>query len=321
MSGKDLFLLDCTIRDGGLINQHDFDHSFVRSLFEAVSAAGVDCVELGYICSRDLVPDGRFGPWKFCCSEDLGRVVDKTASRSMVSVMADVGRVRLEEVGPASESPVDMIRVASYVSGIDEAIDMTLDFHGKGYETTINVMAISRESGSALDSALRRINDSSPARTIYIVDSFGALDPRGTEKLVDRFRANLPGKRVGFHGHNNQQLALANTLAAMERGAVALDGTVFGMGRAAGNCPLELLLGRLEDRGADLRPILDLIAKRFLPLKEKVEWGYIIPYALTGLLNRHPREAMELRGSENRDAYRDFYETLLDTGGNEERNG
>jgi len=216
---------------------------------------------------------------------------------------------------------VDMIRVATYVAGMDEAIDMTADFDAKGYETTINVMAVSKESDYDLDKALHRIWEESPARTIYIVDSFGALVPKETGRLVDRFRAALPGKRIGFHGHNNQQLALANTLTAIDHGAVDVDGTVFGMGRAAGNCPLELLLGRLAERKADLGPILDLIADLFIPLREKVEWGYIIPYALTGLLNKHPREAMKLRDSAEKDAYREFYERLTAPERDEGRSG
>ncbi len=320
MCGQDFFVLDCTIRDGGLVNGHHFDHRLVRALFEAVSAAGVDCVELGYRSTRDLFPSGEYGPWKFCDDEDLRRVVDGSGSRARVSVMVDVGRVDPGDLKPAAESPIDLIRVASYVSGIDEAIKLTAEFDRKGYETTINVMAVSRESDSAIDNALRWIAEGSPAGTIYIVDSFGSLDPAGTGALVDRFRAALHGKTIGFHGHNNQQLALANTLEAINHGVSHVDGTVYGMGRAAGNCPLELLLGRLTDRGGDLRPVLDLIAREFIPLREEVEWGYIIPYALTGLLNRHPREAMELRSGAGRNSFREFYERLTD-GEKEEAEG
>ncbi|MDP6685928.1 MAG: nucleoid-structuring protein H-NS, partial [Candidatus Omnitrophota bacterium] len=121
-------------------------------------------------------------------------------------------------------------------------------------------------------------------------------------------------REVGFHGHNHQQLAFGNTIEAIIHGANYLDATVYGIGRAAGNCPLELLLGFLKNPKFDIRPILDLISKEFIPLRNKIEWVYIIPYAISGMLNEHPKAAMALRNSSKKEDYREFYESLLSTG-------
>jgi len=305
-------VLDCTIRDGGLINNHDFDHRFVREVYKAVSAAGVDYIEMGYKNSKELFSPKEFGPWKFCDDDDLKKVSEGVESKTKISVMVDVGRVNLEDVKPASQSPVGMIRVASYVKDIDKAIYMVNHFADKGYETTINIMAISKDQGPELEEALHQIEKESAAEVVYIVDSFGSLYQESTEHLVKLFKSILKTKEVGFHGHNHQQLAFGNTIEAIIHDANYLDGTVYGIGRAAGNCPLELLIGFLKNPKFDIRPILDLISQEFIPLRNKIEWGYIIPYAISGMMNEHPRTAMALRKSERRENYREFYESFMD---------
>ena len=314
MFREQIKVLDCTIRDGGLVNNHDFGHRFVRQVYENLSKAGIDYMEIGYKNSRELFSSSEYGAWKFCDDEDIKKIIDGIESNLKLSVMVDVGRVNLDDVRPASDSPVDMIRVASYVKDIDKAIFMVNHFVDKGYETTINIMAISRDQGPELDEALHQIESESKAEVIYIVDSFGSLYQETTEWLVKRFQDILKTKEVGFHGHNHQQLAFGNTIEAIIHGANYLDGTIYGMGRAAGNCPLELLIGFLKNPKFDIRPILDLISEEFIPLREKLEWGYIIPYAISGMMNEHPRAAMALRNSDDKENYREFYESLTNTG-------
>jgi len=306
-------VLDCTIRDGGLINNHDFDHRFVREVYKAVSAAGVDYFEIGYKNSKRLFSPEEYGPWKFCDDEDIERVIEGVTTNTKISVMVDVGRVDIDDIKPASESPVDMIRVASYVKDIDKAIFLVNHFADKGYKTTVNIMAISRALDNELNEALYQLEEESKAEVIYIVDSFGSLYQESTEFLVKKYKSILKTKEVGMHGHNHQQLAFCNTIEAIIHGANYVDGTVYGIGRAAGNCPLELLIGFLKNPKFDIRPILEVISKEFIPLREKIEWGYIIPYAITGMLNEHPRTAMALRKSEKKEDYREFFESMLST--------
>ena len=303
-------VLDCTIRDGGLINNHNFDHKFVRKVYKALSEAGVDYMEVGYKNSKKLFPEKNFGVWKFCEDDDIKKVIDGIESQTKISVMVDVGRVDIDDVKSHNESPVDMIRVASYVKDIDKAIYLVNHFTEKGYETTVNIMAISRALDNELNEALQQLEEESKAKVIYIVDSFGALYQESTEFLIKKAKNILKTKEVGMHAHNNQQLAFANTIEAIIHNANYVDGTIYGLGRAAGNCPLELLIGFLKNPKFDIRPILDLISKEFIPLREKMEWGYIIPYAITGMLDEHPKAAMELRDSSKKENYREFYDNL-----------
>ncbi len=304
-------VLDCTIRDGGLINNHDFDFKFVRAVYKALSEAGVDYMEIGYKNSKRLFSAQEFGKWKFCDDEDIKKVIEGIASKTKISVMVDVDRVDIEDIPPRKESPVSMVRVASYVKDIDKAIYLVNHFADKGYETTVNIMAISRALDNELNEALQQLEHESKANVVYIVDSFGALYQETTEFLIKKAKSILKTKEVGIHAHNNQQLAFGNTIEAIIHDANYVDGTIYGLGRAAGNCPLELILGFLKNPKFDIRPILDVISQEFIPLREKMEWGYIIPYAITGILDEHPRAAMALRNSDKKENYREFYESLV----------
>ena len=304
-------VLDCTVRDGGLINNHDFDKRFVREVYKALSAAGVDYMEVGYKNTKRLFSPKEFGMWKFCDDDVIREVTDGIASKTKISVMVDVDRVDIDDVVPCKESPVDMIRVASYVKDIDKAIFLVNHFADKGYETTVNIMAISRALDNELNEALHQLEGESKAKVVYIVDSFGALYQETTEFLIKKAKGILKSKEVGMHGHNNQQLAFGNTIEAIIHDANYVDGTVYGIGRAAGNCPLELILGFLKNPKFDIRPIFDLISKEFIPLRQRIEWGYIIPYAITGMLDEHPRTGMALRKTDKKENYLEFYDSLI----------
>ncbi len=310
MYRPEIKVLDCSIRDGGLMNNHQFSLDLVRKVYKALSEAGVDYIELGYRNSKKMFSADEYGPWKFCTDEDIYRAIDGIESNSKISVMADVGRVDMEDIKPASESPIDMIRTAVYVKDIDKAIAMTNTFSDLGYETTINIMALSRDQGFELDEALNQIENECQADVIYIVDSFGSMYQESVAHLVKKFKSVIKTKELGFHGHNNQQLAFSNTIEAIIHNANYLDGTIFGIGRAAGNCTLELLIGFLKNPKYTIRPILDLIAEDFIPMQRDLEWGYMIPYAMTGMTNNHPRAAMQFLKTEERDKYSAFYDEI-----------
>src|SRR3989339_70575 len=131
-------VFDCTVRDGGLINNHDFDNKFVREVYKALSLAGVDYMEIGYKNSKNLFSPKEYGKWKFCDDEDIKRAIDGIESRTKIAVMVDIGRVEMEDVKPKKDSPVDMIRVACYIKEVDKAIFMANHFAEKGYETAVN---------------------------------------------------------------------------------------------------------------------------------------------------------------------------------------
>jgi 4-hydroxy 2-oxovalerate aldolase len=304
-------VLDCTIRDGGLMNNHNFDLRFVRAVYKALSEAGIDYMEIGYKNSQRLFSSKEFGKWKFCNDQDIQEVIQGIESQTKISVMVDVDRVDVDDVLPKKDSPVDMIRVATYVKDVDKAIYLVNHFADKGYETTVNIMAISRALDNELTECLQQLEKECKAQIIYIVDSFGSLYQETTEFLIKKAKNILKTKEVGMHAHNNQQLAFANTIEAIIHDANYVDGSIFGLGRAAGNCPTELILGFLKNPKYDIRPILDVISKEFVPLQKKIEWGYFIPYAITGILDEHPRTAIALRESDKKENYREYYESLV----------
>jgi len=304
-------VLDCTIRDGGLMNNHNFDTRFVRAVYQALSEAGIDYMEIGYKNSRRLFNPKEYGKWKFCQDQDILEAIANIKSQTKISVMVDVDRVDAEDVLPKKDSPVDMIRVATYVKDVDKAIHLVNHFADKGYETTVNIMAISRALDNELTECLEQLEKESKAQIVYIVDSFGSLYQETTEFLVKKAKNILVSKEVGMHAHNNQQLAFSNTIEAIIHNANYVDGSIYGLGRAAGNCPTELILGFLKNPKYDIRPILDVISKEFVPLQKKIEWGYFIPYAITGILDEHPRTAIALRESDKKENYREYYESLV----------
>jgi 4-hydroxy 2-oxovalerate aldolase len=204
---------------------------------------------------------------------------------------------------------IDLIRVACYIKEVDKALELVNQFNILGYETSINIMAVSNAMEYELKKALAKINDSN-VDIVYIVDSYGCLLSEDIIYLTQIFKEHLPNKFLGIHAHNNLQMAFSNTFFASNHGVLFLDSSIYGMGRAAGNCPTELLIGTLRSTKYDIKPILKLIQDLFVPLREKVEWGYLIPYTITGLLNEHPRSAMRLRGSKEKDSYLEFYNLL-----------
>lgn len=313
----ELQILDCTIRDGGLINSHRFTDQVVRAVYEACLASGVDAMEIGYKNSPNQFPTDQFGPWKHCQEEDMRRVVgdhDAAATGLKLAAMADAGGKSdwKKQIIPAADSVLDVIRVACYVSQIPEAVEMIHHAHELGYETTCNIMAISAVQDAEIDQALEELAET-PAGTIVVVDSYGALYREQIDDLVKRYlaMAQATGKHVGIHAHNNLQLAFANTLEAIILGANRADATCLGLGRGAGNCPMEILIGFLKNPKFKQRPILDVIQNHILPLKEKLDWGPSIPYNLTGRFNLHPRSAMAFRASDTPDDYLKFYDQTI----------
>ncbi|WP_089742265.1 aldolase catalytic domain-containing protein [Gracilibacillus ureilyticus] len=299
-------MLDCTIRDGGLVNNWDFSVEFVRELYASLSKAGVDYMEIGYKNSPKLLPSEGVGPWRFCDEKLLKETIPEK-NFTKLSAIVDIGRVDEDDILPCEESHIDLIRVACYLKDVNKAIALVEKFHSMGYETSVNIMAVSNALEPDLIEALEKLNESN-VDIIYVVDSFGSLYNRDIKYLVEKFKMHAPKKKLGIHAHNNLQLAFSNTVLAAENGVQFLDSSVYGMGRAAGNCPTELVLGYLDDPQYDIAPVLDVLEKLFIPLREEVEWGYLIPYTITGLLNEHPRTAMALRKSENKDEYRKFYD-------------
>lgn len=306
-------VVDATLRDGGLVNDFYFTDEFVKALYQANIDAGVDYMEMGYRASKKVFDESKFGKWKFCSDEHIREIVGENDTDLKLAVMADIGRHDKDDFDQKVNSPVDLIRVATYMHQLPDAIDMIEDAAKKGYETSCNIMAISTSQESDLKAGLEMVCKS-PVDVIYIVDSFGSIYPEEMARVADIYMefATKYNKTLGIHAHNNQQLAFANTIEAAAQGVSLLDATMMGMGRGAGNCAMELLLSFLKNPKYNVFPVLKFIEEHMLPLKESgAVWGYDIPYLLTGRLNQHPSAAIDyIKSGETH--YADFYTDLLD---------
>jgi len=304
-------ILDCTIRDGGLMNNHLFDDKVVKAVYTACVNGGIDYMELGYKSSKKIFSPSQHGRWKFCSEDDVRHIVGENDTALKLSVMADAERTDYhEDILPCDQSVFDMVRVASYIHQIPTAMDMIKDAHDKGYETTLNLMAVSTITEWELDKALE-ILAGSEVNAIYLVDSFGSLYSEQIHYLIRKYLryTGQKGKTVGMHAHNNQQLAYGNSIEAVIMGANMLDGSMAGLGRGAGNCPIELLIGFLHNPKYHLRPVLECIQEHIEPMREKLLWGFDIPYMITGLLNRHPRAAIEFNTTVDRGNLVKFFDS------------
>lgn len=300
-------VLDCTIRDGGICNDWAFDHGLVARVHGALAAAGVDYMEVGYWSDPGSFADEAVGPWRFCAESDLARAVQPGPMK--LSTMVDIGRIRPQDIPDKSATVIDAVRIATYAHQLEEArrvLDRCLE---AGYETFVNVMAVSTLPPDDVDRSLLKLAGSG-VHNVAIVDSFGALFPFHVRYLVHKYMNYLgEGVRVGVHFHNNLEQAFANSVVAIDEGVDVVDATVHGMGRGAGNCPLELLLFYLDNPRYDVAPILDLI-EEFASMRQDLRWGYHLPYALTGYFNVHPRAGIDRMARPDRHQVRDMFEAL-----------
>ena len=308
----DVRVLDCTLRDGGLVNNFAFSDEFVRDLYLANIKAGVDYMEMGYRASKKVFDESKFGKWKFCSDEHIREIVGDNDTDLKIAIMADIGRHDKNDFDQKVNSPVDLVRVAAYIHQMPEAIDMIEDAAKKGYETSCNIMAISNAQETDIKAALEMLGQT-PVDCIYIVDSFGSIYPEEMARVVDLYMnaATKYNKKLGIHAHNNQQLAFANTIEACGDGVDWLDATYNSMGRGAGNCAMELLLGFLKNPTYNVYPAFKFIQDHMVKLVEDgVVWGYDLQYMMTGLLNQHPRTAIQFTKDKRKD-YAEFYKDIM----------
>ena len=206
----ELKVLDCTIRDGGLINNHQFTDEVVRAVYTTCIEAGIDYMEVGYKNSSRIFPTSDYGAWRHCDESDLNRLFpehDAEKTGLKLCAMADAGKSDYrEQIVPRSESVLDMIRVAFYAHQVSEAVEMIEYCDSLGYETCANLMAVSNVEDVEIDTVLAAVAKT-PADVMVIVDSFGYLYREQIDRLYKKYAAAMAGtgKDIGIHAHNNCQ--------------------------------------------------------------------------------------------------------------------
>jgi 4-hydroxy 2-oxovalerate aldolase len=280
-------VLDCTIRDGGHLHKWQFTPDCVRAAYFAAHKAGVDYFEAGYRYPASSAGLGAFGYSDDALLLDLLPRMEHLR----LALMIDAGKCEHTQFGECrpEKTPVQVVRVAAYPYELVKATQTLEALHDKGYEVFFNLMA-SSELSEENYAYLRNWKRKDVLAAVAFADSFGSFIPQDISSIMKQLRAQ-GFERVAFHAHNNLQMAFANTLRAMEEGAACVDASIFGMGRGAGNLPIEILVGYLEkngERGFNTVPYLDVIDRFFLDLHKKIGWGYGVESLMGGLANIHP---------------------------------
>lgn len=298
MSGLDkpvnFQILDCTIRDGGYVNNWGFEKKLVREAYRALSKSGVDYIEIGYRGTEKYFDKDKYGIWRFSPEEQVREVI-ANINGAKLALMADFGKIDVDDFCPAEDSVIRMVRLATHKDSLDKAVKVLEQIKEKGYEVALNAMDYSGYSDKERQGLIRLLKNS-PIDYIYVVDSYGSLFPFQIRSIIEPL-LEIHGVKVGFHPHNSLQMAFANTLEAINCGAHIVDSTIYGMGRAAGNLPTEIIVSFLEkEKKAKYNsiPLLNIIDRYFSGLQKENSWGYQLPYMLSGMFQCHPNYAKVL---------------------------
>ncbi|MFC1745054.1 aldolase catalytic domain-containing protein [Candidatus Riflebacteria bacterium] len=287
-------ILDCTIRDGGYLNNWHFDKGMVKELFRHLSKTGIDYIEIGFRSSEKYFDRKEYGLWRFT-DEELLNELFSDLSGTTLGLMVDLGKVDLEDIPEKADSLIGLYRVAAHKHKVEDALKFCEELKAKGYQVALNLMGISGYNWDDFDRFIPLLSKSN-IDFLYFADSYGSLFPDQVKDYIQILKQT--GKKLGFHPHNNLQLAFANTLEAMKSGIHMVDATIYGIGRAAGNLALETLIGYLvKSKGLKKLnniPILDFIDKYFTRLRKEHKWGYSIEYMLSGMYAVHPNYSKTL---------------------------
>lgn len=294
MSLPRFMILDCTIRDGGYINNWEFDKKLVREVYRALSKSGVEFVEIGFRGTEKYFDRNKYGLWRFTSEEHIREVTDNIVGAKL-SLMADYGKVESNDFCEAKDSVVDLIRIAVHKDDLKGAIGLLGQIKEKGYKVSLNAMGYANYSENERKDLVDLLK-TAELDYVYIADSYGSLFPNQIKSFFEPL-LDITDIKVGFHPHNSLQMAFANALEAIRCGVHIIDSTIYGMGRAAGNLPTEVLISYLEKENGDRYnsiPVLNIIDRFFVSLKQENNWGYQLPTMLSGIFKCHPSYAKTL---------------------------
>ena len=287
--------LDCTIRDGGYVNNWKFDRIIARETYRACSKAGIDVVEIGCRASAKYFDPEKYGPWRFSTDNDIRETLHGIDGPK-ISVMGDFGKIEREDFDDKKNSPVDIVRIAAHKNTIHKALSFLDAIKQKGYMVSLQAMAYATYSEPEKKKLLAALKNSC-LDYFYIADSYGSILPNQIEGLFEPVLSLGGGFKAGFHAHNSLQMAFANTLEAMRCGVAIVDCSFYGIGRGAGNLPSEILISYLESKNRNkynVIPILSAIDEFFITLHKEWQWGYQLSYMLSGMFDLHPDFAKKL---------------------------
>lgn len=300
MSTYPLTLLDCTLRDGGYYTDWQFDEGLVCEYLTACSSISIDALEIGYV-RLDESESGPYGHLSARLPECVTKIL--TAYPKKLAVMFDAKAAlklrpadavdQLHAKIAAVPGKVSILRIAVNYAQFEPLAEFMEQLSKLDMKVTINLMQIDIATDTAIEGCISLTQRLPALAAIYLADSLGSMLPERVSALVGEFRLRLP-QAIGFHAHDNQGLALHNSLTAFRAGATWLDGTMFGMGRGAGNARTENLIPVLRGAGVECATLNRMLARHFIPLWEAHRWGPSVYYGIAGAAKIHPTYVQHL---------------------------
>ncbi len=290
MSSYDLKLLDCTLRDGGYVNDWNWSFHGARSIIQDLVKAKVDVVEVGFLRNVEA-----YDPDISVCNhiEELNRLLPDKKGNTMFSAMAMRSNYDINKLSSYSGSGIEMIRITAHDYDIVEGMDFAREVKEKGYKLSINPINIMGYSDERILWIIDQVNQIQPYQ-FSIVDTFGSMKRRDLDRIVSLVDNNLDRNiRVALHLHENMSLScsLAQTYVDKHLNRpIAVDGSLMGMGRIPGNLPIELIadyLNEYADKAYDIDYLMDAIQDYIAPIKGTPKWGYTPAYFLSARFNLH----------------------------------
>jgi 4-hydroxy 2-oxovalerate aldolase len=296
-------VIDCTLRDGGYYNNWDFSIELIEEYLNAMSAAAIDFVELGF---RSFDKSSGFLGACAYTSDSFIRSL-RIPPGLKIGVMMNAAELFKQGVSPVdaakmvfvpkAESPVSIVRFACHIHEFAETLPVCAWLKEVGYTVGINLMQIADRSDEEIE-GIAKVAGGYDLDALYFADSLGSMDPEQTAHVVRTLRKYWKGD-LGVHTHDNMGKAVANTVRAIEEGVTWVDSTVTGMGRGPGNAQTEYVVVELEKQRAkriNVTPLLELIRRHFQPMKEHYGWGINTYYYLAGKYGIHPTYIQEMLG-------------------------
>ena len=292
---SEIKLLDCTLRDGGYINNWDFGKDVISRLVNQVLIAGVEVMELGYLST---VNSGNEDTARYSSMKDVRHAYSNIKSDHQdYAVMINYGEYSADLL-PKAEPDDPIIRVAFHRKNLKDAFELINALDGKGFRYYIQPMGVLNYSDKDFIELINMAN-ATHAEAFYVVDSFGVLELKDFRRLIFLVDNNLrPEITLGYHAHNNLQQAYSNAKYMIEQGLshnLIIDASVFGMGRGAGNLNIELFakhLNRYYGKNYNIEPFLEVFDECLKPIFVRQFWGYSLPFYLSSIHNCHPNYAL-----------------------------
>ena len=291
-------ILDCTLRDGGYINNWRFNEEFINN-FNRICNKLVDYVEIGFINKTNNYCNQIVGNSRILDKHNINLFSKYNFKKVVMADFADINLNILEE-----DLNIDLVRIAFHKTDLTEALKMCKKVKDMGYKVSVNAMAITNYTGDELDYLFNFIN-THDLDILYIADSYGSLQQQDIQKYLNLFHTKLNDKcEIGFHLHNNMNNAysnyqyLINNVEQLNR-TINIDSTMFGMGRGAGNLQTELVIIN-KNENIEIKNIIEVLTfiqtyiKPFYQTNENL-WSYDLDYLLSGYLKMHPNYIVKMR--------------------------